>query len=246
MAKAHRRKAEAGNVPVGLGAGIMVWLDPDRPGLHFRVHDAAAPFVITGTWQMREQGLVLVEIGVRSEHPITWTPESLEDLAHAPAGPPGPPPHISGSALRSVSVPELERRTRAAIKHLASIQANVERATEEARKQGFDIPALYRVPTPARDVFRKLGKESFRPGRQGYPIGLYAWIAREYLRLARGRSRGILPELAERASIRLNRPVSVANVRDWVHRARELKMLSPGIQGKAHAEPGPALRGELR
>lgn len=226
---------------VGHDDGISVFLEDGRPGLHFRLQDAPSPFVISGTWRMYEQGLVLVEISVASLHPRAEF-ASLEALIRPPEEPPEPPPHIPGSVLRSVSVPELERRTRAALKRGSAGEEELERGMEEARKQGFDIPALYQVPRIARDLLSKLGEESFRPGRQGYSTSLYEWVAKEYLRLARSGSRKILHELAERATEHLGREVSVPNVRDWVHRARELQMLSKGHQGKVQADPGPALR----
>lgn len=229
---------------VGTDDGIGVWLDPARPGLHFRIYDPPSPFEIAGTWKMNEHGLVLVELTVRSRHPATDTPLGLRGLLD-PEAPIEPPTHITGAALRSVSVPELERRTRAAMRAQSEFEAEMEWATEQARKQGMDIPALYQVPKAARNVMQQLREASYRPGRQGYPIGLYEWVAAEYLSVARRKSKGILQELAERASDYLGWEVTASNVRDWVHRARELNLLSKGIPGKAHAEPGPALRADF-
>jgi hypothetical protein len=130
----------------------------------------------------------------------------------------------------------------------SEFEVELEMATEEARKQGMDIPALYQVRKAHRGNMQQLKEaSSFRPGRQGYPFGLYEWVASEYLRLARKKDKKSWdpPEIG-RSGERLSRvEVTVSNARDWVHRARELELLSKGIQGKIHAEPGPALRAEF-
>jgi hypothetical protein len=47
---------------------------------------------------MNEQGLVLVEVSVKSRHPDPGTPKTIEDLRH-PKEPSEPPP--TSPALRS-------------------------------------------------------------------------------------------------------------------------------------------------
>jgi hypothetical protein len=246
------RRRRTDRLPVGRDGELSLWVETSRPGIHFHVQDENAPYTISGRWMVHEQGLVLAELLVTSQHPNR--PRGLSALASPrgthgwsssvlPVGSSEPPPHISGSALRSVSVAELERRTRKALKEGSADEERSEEAMTEAGRQGIDIPALYRVPrTVSRDLLRQVGEGSFRPGRQGYPFDLYRWIATEYLRLVRKTNgRRILPELAKAASGHLGRDVSVSNVRDWVHRARELGLLSEGRQGSAYAEPGPAL-----
>lgn len=247
------RRRHRDRLPVGRDERLSLWVETARPGIHFQVLDETAPYMISGRWMVHERGLVLVELLVTSQHPSR--PRGLSALASPrgaqgwassvlPEGSSEPPPHISGSALRSVSVAELERRTRKALKNGSADEEWFEEAMTEADRQGIDIPSLYRVPrTVSRDLLQRVGEGSFRPGRQGYPFALYKWIATEYLRLARGTNgMRILPELAEAATGHLGRDVSVSNVRDWVHRARELGLLSEGRQGMAYAEPGPALR----
>jgi len=223
---------------VGSAKGIEVWLERARAGLYFAIDDEGSSYVVSGIWDLADRGMVLTELTVKSRSHAP--PHTLEELLRPR---PIPPALITGSALRRLSVSEIERRTREALRVQGETEATLEGGMERARALGYDIPSLYRVPKAARGLLRRLGPAPYRPGRQGYPIGLYEWVAREYLALVRaGKSRGILPELARRASEHLGRTVSPANVRDWVHRARELKFLTPGLSGKAHADPGPALQ----
>lgn len=233
------RRGTSSRLLVGLADGISVWVEPKaRPGLHFAIDDEASSFVIAGTWDVKGRGMVLVELTVKSRRRLP--PRDLHELARPRQIPPA---HLSGSALRRLSVPEMEHRAREALKLQGEREADLESAMQRTRALGYDIPSLYQVPRAARALLRTLRAGPLRPGRQGYPIGLYEWIAREYLALVRrGDSRSILPELARRATDRLGRKVTPGNVRDWVHRARELKFLTPGLPGKAHADPGSALR----
>lgn len=240
---AKRARGMDGRVQVGYDDGTRVWLEPSgRPGLHVQIDQEPSPFVITGTWALEPQGLVLAELSVRSrryEHRRSRG-GGLDDLLLPPRE--IPPVHITGAVLRSLSVSEIERRTREALKRRAEAEAETETYMEQARELGYDLPALFEVPKAARGLLERLGEGSFRPGSQGYPLSLYQWVASEYLALARkGKTRGILPELARRASERLGRDVRAENMRDWVHRARELKLLGPGVRGKAQAHPGSAL-----
>lgn len=204
--------------------------------MHFAVDDEASAFELRGVWEVKSHGIQLVEICLSARR---WAPAEGLDSLVTPR--PMPPKRISSSSIRSVRVPELERRTRDALRTRAIDEAEYERVLETARAQGFDIAALTEVPQGARRLIKRLRDEEFRPGRQGYSLDLYRWIASEYLALIGAGVRPLLPELAKRASAHLGRPVKPQNARDWVHRARRLGFLTEGLRGRAHADPGPAL-----
>ncbi len=238
-----RRRPSLDRLFVGTAEGIRVWMEAKRPGLHFA---ATGPgYHLGGTWAIHDDRLVLVQLCFTSaledddRRPLE---RLLDGLLHPAKGRRVP---IRASDLRSVSIVELERRTRQALKEAAENEARIDQAMEEARRQGIDITALYEVPRVARGLAAKVGPGSFRPGRGGYPTDVYEWVALEYLALLRAGSRSVLAELARRASKRFGRPVSISTARDWVHRARELGFLTTGRWGRAQAEPGPRLRQRL-
>jgi hypothetical protein len=81
-----------------------------------------------------------------------------------------------------------------------------------------------------------------RPGRRGHPEEHYRWVAERYIALARqGRSRGIRALIAKEAEERSGLPVAENTVGDWIHRARNLGFLAPGMRGRVVSEPGPRL-----
>lgn len=235
-----RRRPSSDRLFVGIAEGIRVWMEAKRPGLHFAAKGPG--YDMGGTWAIHDDRLVLVQLCVTSamEEDDRRPLERLLDGLLRPAQ--GRRVPLRASALRSVSIVDLERRTRQALKEAAENEARIELAMEEARRQGIDIPALFEVPRVARGLAGKVGPESFRPGRGGYPTDVYEWVATQYLDLLRAGSRSVLAELARRASERFGRPVSVSTARDWVHRARELGFLTKGSRGRAQAEPGPRLR----
>ena len=214
-------------------------MKPGQPaGLTFHIDDPESPYLIGGTWEVGGRGMVLTELCVQSRQYASGG--NLDDLVSprriAPA-------RIASSALRGLSVAEIERRTREALRK----QSEAEADTEEAASVLPELASLYLFPRAARAIERRLGQTPLRPGPAGYPIGLYRWVAREYVALVRARTgRRVLPELAAKASKHLGRKVTTENARDWVHRARELGLLTPGIRGKAHADFGPALRAEAK
>lgn len=213
-----------------------MWVDPDAPGIHFRIDDDDSPVSLRGTWEVQAQGLLLIDLCFSGRG---WEEvRGLDDLLDPPR--PLPPVHISTTVLRKVSVPELERRTREAIRRRAHEEAGYEQALEQARELGYDIRGIFEPPRAARTLVSQIG-EQLRPGRDGYPVGLYVWVAKEYLRLVQRGDRPVHRLLARRASEHLGRTVTPENVRDWVRRARELELLSPGVRGKAVAMAGPAL-----
>jgi hypothetical protein len=80
-----------------------------------------------------------------------------------------------------------------------------------------------------------------RPGRKGFAVSYYRWLALEYLELQDKVSRGIRDVLADRASHREGRKITSENIRDALHKATELGFLLPGTQGRAGRLPGPNL-----
>jgi hypothetical protein len=83
--------------------------------------------------------------------------------------------------------------------------------------------------------------ENPRPGRRAKPTEHYRRIALRYLELLKQGQRHVLKALAAEESEREGRAVPRETVRDWVRKATKLGYLTPGIQGRASARPGPEL-----
>jgi hypothetical protein len=153
---------------------------------------------------------------------------------------------LTPDVLRAISVPQIVAGAQAAMRFAPEFASFARRARlvrdtdqpedeAELEAEAAALAALAEVPPP-------------RGGRRGFPPAFYRWVAKEYLRLHdAGVGRGILIRLAELASARLGRDVSREQMRDHVHRARELGFLEKrGHQGKAGALPGPKLRTRTR
>lgn len=127
---------------------------------------------------------------------------------------------------------------------VAALRAVVEEAPEQVaeleRSSGETFEELKKQTQRAARAVRGTG---LKRGRKGYPDDHYRWVALEYLALqAEGWSRGILVELAKRATKHLGRDfVARETVRDWVAEARKRQFLTKATQGRAGAGPGPNL-----
>ena len=103
--------------------------------------------------------------------------------------------------------------------------------TDELRASSRETAAAIESVTPQK------------PGRPRRSDDLYRWVALNYLQLQeQGFGRGILDELATKASIREKSIVPRDTVRAWVRSCRKYGWLEGGTQGRAGARPGPRLR----
>lgn len=208
----------------------MVWTDPAGSSSAELPSGAVGTFAWAPTkgpligWQV--EGIAAVVDGELVIHELLVKPANLADTA--PTG------GVTTTVLRSIPLGGLMGALRTAWSEgpagIASWEATTGESFEAARKQ-------------AERAARAVKSTGIKRGRKGYPDDHYRWVALEYLALQReGWSRGILVELAKRATKHLGRDfVARETVRDWVAEARKRQFLTKATQGRAGANPGPNL-----
>lgn len=147
---------------------------------------------------------------------------------------------VTGAAMRDIRFREIIEKALASLDLLGRVAQN-----DALSRAMFHDEEKATAAQQAGDMARD--RETRRGGRPSLPDEHYERIARTYLQLHKeGVRNGILNEIALRESERTGRPVKSRTVRDWVQRARDLRYLERGKQGRLTAVPGERLRKQQR
>lgn len=213
-------------------AADAYWRDVTVPILLRTAELADRPDVIARVVALSTSGLtpciVSGYVGVTSTGRLVIRQLTIEPELELPSG-------ISSQTLRSISPSQIL----AGAEHVLTSRPEWLSVLERV---GLGVPEGHQKQTAESAARAAARSQRAQRGRPSLPHEHYIWVARTYLALyGAGHRRGIRVRLAELASARYGRSVPQGTVRDWVHRARELGLLTPGTRGKAGARPGASL-----